>query len=74
MKQSYSHVLAPIRVGGHLLKNRIITAPSTIHSATNGEPYPTEAAMRFFEDRARAGAGRRDTHQMASEEVARVAR
>jgi 2,4-dienoyl-CoA reductase-like NADH-dependent reductase (Old Yellow Enzyme family)/thioredoxin reductase len=27
------------------------------HSSSNGEPYPTEKALRFFEARARAGAG-----------------
>ncbi|MDD6022680.1 MAG: FAD-dependent oxidoreductase [Oscillospiraceae bacterium] len=53
----FSHVLSPIRVAGHLLKNRIISGPSTIHTASNGEDHPTEAGKRFFVDRARAGAG-----------------
>lgn len=53
----FSHVLSPIRVAGHLLKNRIISGPSTIHTASNGEDHPTEAGIRFFEDRAKAGAG-----------------
>jgi len=49
--------MSPIRVGKHLLKNRIIAAPVTLHSASNGESYPNEAAMNFFVQRARAGAG-----------------
>lgn len=53
----YSNVLSPINVRGHFFKNRIISGPSTIHSASNGELYPTEEAMRFFVDRAREGAG-----------------
>lgn len=53
----YSHVLSPIRIRGHFIRNRIVTGPTTIHSASNGEVYPTEEAMRFFENRARAGAG-----------------
>ncbi|MBP1736815.1 MAG: FAD-dependent oxidoreductase [Oscillospiraceae bacterium] len=57
MAALFPHVMAPIRVAGHLLKNRIISAPSTIHTASNGEPYPTELGIRFFEDRAKAGAG-----------------
>ena len=57
MSNSFSHVLSPIRVAGHLLKNRIISGPSTIHTASNGEDHPTEAGKRFFVDRARAGAG-----------------
>lgn len=44
MSNSFSHVLSPIRVAGHLLKNRIISGPSTIHTASNGEDHPTEAA------------------------------
>lgn len=54
---SYSHVLSPIRIRGHFIKNRIVTGPTTIHSASNGELYPTEEAKRFFENRAKAGAG-----------------
>jgi 2,4-dienoyl-CoA reductase-like NADH-dependent reductase (Old Yellow Enzyme family)/thioredoxin reductase len=57
MKHPYPHVMSPIRVAGHLLKNRIISAPSTIHTASNGEPYPTELGIRFFEERAKAGVG-----------------
>lgn len=57
MKKKYEHVLNPIRIGKHVLKNRIIAAPVTLHSASNGEPYPTESAMKFFVERAKAGAG-----------------
>jgi len=57
MITGYEHVMNPIRVGKHLLKNRIIAAPVTMHSASNGECYPTEAAMNFFIQRAQAGAG-----------------
>lgn len=57
MKRSYQHLMSPIRVGKHMLKNRIIAAPVTLHSASNGEIYPTESAMDFFVQRARAGAG-----------------
>ncbi|MCC8356858.1 MAG: FAD-dependent oxidoreductase [Oscillospiraceae bacterium] len=53
----YSHVFSPIRVAGAVLKNRIISAPSTIHTSSSGQPYPTEEAIRFFERRAAAGAG-----------------
>lgn len=57
MQAKYKHVMSPIRVGKHMLKNRIIAAPVTLHSASNGENYPTEAAMNFFVQRAKAGAG-----------------
>ncbi len=54
---NYKNLMSPIRIGKHMIKNRIIAAPVTIHSASNGETYPTEAAMNFFVQRARAGAG-----------------
>lgn len=57
MKSKYKNIMSPVRVGKHLLKNRIIAAPVTLHSASNGECHPTEAAMNFFVQRARAGAG-----------------
>jgi 2,4-dienoyl-CoA reductase-like NADH-dependent reductase (Old Yellow Enzyme family)/thioredoxin reductase len=55
--KNYPVSMSPIRVGGVLLKNRIISAPTTLHSFTNGELYPTEDAISFFESRARAGVG-----------------
>ncbi len=57
MDMKYSSLMSPVRIGKHLIKNRIIAAPVTIHSASNGESYPTEAAIEFFTQRARAGAG-----------------
>ncbi len=56
MNQQFPHVLAPIRVNGTLFKNRIIAAPITPHSASNGELYPNEDAMDYFESRAKTGA------------------
>jgi 2,4-dienoyl-CoA reductase-like NADH-dependent reductase (Old Yellow Enzyme family)/thioredoxin reductase len=53
----YPCSLTPTRIGGVLLKNRIVSAPSTMHSLSNGELYPTEDAISFFESRARAGVG-----------------
>lgn len=57
MNLKYKHVMSPVKVGRHWLKNRIIAAPVTLHSASNGENYPTEDAMHFFVQRAQAGAG-----------------
>lgn len=54
---SYKNLMSPIRIGKHMVKNRIIAAPVTIHSASNGETYSNESAMNFFVQRARAGAG-----------------
>jgi 2,4-dienoyl-CoA reductase-like NADH-dependent reductase (Old Yellow Enzyme family)/thioredoxin reductase len=54
---NYPYSMTPTRIGGVLLKNRIVSAPSTMHSLSNGELYPTEDAIAFFESRARAGVG-----------------
>lgn len=48
MNQQFSHVLSPIRVNGTLFKNRIIVAPITPHSSSNGELYPNEDAMTYL--------------------------
>lgn len=53
----FPNALSPIRIGGVVFKNRITSAPSTMHSMSNGELYPTEDAIAFFEERARAGVG-----------------
>lgn len=54
---NYPYSLTPTRIGGVLFKNRIVSAPSTMHSLSNGELYPSEDAISFFESRARAGVG-----------------
>ena len=56
MSEKYPLMLSPLRVGSRLLKNRIITGPSTLHSASSGEQYPTEEAIAHFAGRAKAGA------------------
>ena len=56
MNKRYPHITTPLRVSGNLMKNRIILAPSTIHSANDGTLYPLEDSIAFFEQRARTGA------------------
>jgi 2,4-dienoyl-CoA reductase-like NADH-dependent reductase (Old Yellow Enzyme family)/thioredoxin reductase len=56
MATKYPNLLSPIKLGDTWLRNRIITAPTTIHSASNGEQYPTEEAIVHFANRAKAGA------------------
>ena len=57
MSAKYPVALSPIRIGNIVLKNRIVSAPSTMHSMSNGELYPSQDALAFFEERARAGVG-----------------
>ena len=55
--KKYPHVLSPIRIGNTVLKNRIVSAPTTMHSMSNGELYPSQDALAYFEERARSGVG-----------------
>ncbi len=57
MSKQFPHAMSPIRIGNTVLKNRIVSAPSTMHSMSNGELYPSQDALAFFEERARAGVG-----------------
>ena len=57
MEERKIDALSPIRVGNVLFRNRIIAAPTTMHSMSNGELYPTEDAIEYFAQRAKAGAG-----------------
>ncbi len=56
MSNEYPNLLSPLKVGNRILKNRLITGPSTLHSASNGEQYPTAEAIAHFAGRAKAGA------------------
>ena len=47
MNKRYPHITTPLRVSGNLMKNRIILAPSTIHSANDGTLYPLEDSIAF---------------------------
>ncbi len=57
MSEKFPAALKPIRIGGVVLKNRIVSAPSAMHSMSSGELYPSQDALAFFEERARAGVG-----------------
>lgn len=56
MHTEYPRLLSPLSVGGTTFKNRVFTAPITLHSIQGSEPYPSEAAMAHFANKARGGA------------------
>ncbi len=57
IKEKFPYSMSPIRIGNVVLKNRIVSAPTTMHSMSNGELYPSQDALAYFEERARAGVG-----------------
>ena len=55
MNPYYPHLFSPLTVGSLTFKNRIFCAPSN-HCMQGTEPYPTEAAIRYYAEKARGGA------------------
>ncbi len=56
MHQEYPNLLSPMTVGGVTFRNRVFTAPIGLHSIQGSEPYPSEAAITHFANKARGGA------------------
>ena len=52
----YPRLLEPIKIGNKIFKNRFFTAPISLHSLQAGEPFPTEAAITHFANKAKGGA------------------
>jgi 2,4-dienoyl-CoA reductase-like NADH-dependent reductase (Old Yellow Enzyme family)/thioredoxin reductase len=56
MNKLYSNLLSPIKIGNVIFRNRIFTAPMTLHAMQASEPYPTEAVITHFANKAKGGA------------------
>jgi 2,4-dienoyl-CoA reductase-like NADH-dependent reductase (Old Yellow Enzyme family)/thioredoxin reductase len=54
--KKYSHLLSSLKVGNHVLKNRMIGTPSSPHFLAGPEAYPTEALITHYANTARKGA------------------
>jgi 2,4-dienoyl-CoA reductase-like NADH-dependent reductase (Old Yellow Enzyme family)/thioredoxin reductase len=52
----YPHLLSPMKIGNHVLKNRIIGTPAAPHYLVGPDGNPTEAIMHGYANTARAGA------------------
>lgn len=57
MTNKYQHLLSPIRVGNLTIRNRMICSLSEPHFLQGTEPWPTEALITHYGNKARAGAG-----------------
>jgi 2,4-dienoyl-CoA reductase-like NADH-dependent reductase (Old Yellow Enzyme family)/thioredoxin reductase len=58
MHSKYPALFSPIEIGkgGLVFKNRIWTAPTGAHLLSAGEPYPNEATIAHYREKARGGA------------------
>jgi flavanone/flavanol-cleaving reductase len=52
----YPHLLEPLTVGNTTFRNRVFTAPLTLHAMQATERYPTEGVITHFVNKARGGA------------------
>lgn len=56
MSNKYQHLLSPIKVGNHIFKNRMIATVSCPHFLQGPEPYPNDAIITHYINKARSGA------------------
>ncbi len=55
MSKKYQHLLSPIKVGNFVFKNRLIASASKPHLIQGSEPYPTEALITHYANKAKDG-------------------
>ena len=80
MKCKYEKLMSPVKVGGTMLKNRLINTPHDIHFIQGSEQWPTEAVILWLAERAKngcatlrplkSGAGIRVTAEAENAEIA----
>lgn len=52
----YPHVLSPLVIRGHVLKNRLEVSNSLPHFLQGNEPFPAESVITHYANKAKAGA------------------
>ena len=58
MSKKYQSLLSPMKVGNIVFKNRLTAARSSPHFVKGSEPYPTEALITHYANKAKNGAER----------------
>ena len=56
MQKKFPNLLSPLKVGNTVFRNRLFSAPMGLHALQGGEPYPTEAIIETFANKAKGGA------------------
>ena len=56
MSKKYQNLLSPLKVGNVVFRNRLTASPSKPHFLQGPEPYPTEAVITHFANKAKNGA------------------
>jgi len=56
MNEQFPNLLSPLKIGNHVLKNRMTSTTSRPHFAQGPENYPTDAYITHYANKARGGA------------------
>ena len=56
MVKKYKNLLSPIKIGNTVFRNRLTASPSKPHFLQGPDPYPTEAVISHFANKAKNGA------------------
>lgn len=56
VSSKYTNLLSPLKIGKTVFKNRLTATPSKPHFLQGPEPYPTEAVITHFANKAKNGA------------------
>ena len=56
MSRRYENLLSPIKVGNTVFRNRLTASRSSPRFSQGSEPYPTEALITHYANKARNGA------------------
>lgn len=56
MNKNYPHLLSPLKIGGVVLKNRMLSTNNMPHFLQGPETFPADSLMSYFESQARNGA------------------
>ena len=56
MNNLFPNLLSPLKIGNHVLKNRMTSTTSRPHFVQGGENYPTDAYITHYANKARGGA------------------
>jgi 2,4-dienoyl-CoA reductase-like NADH-dependent reductase (Old Yellow Enzyme family)/thioredoxin reductase len=57
MSTNYPSLLSPFKLGNVIIKNRMIAAPSAPYFTQGPEPYPSDAIITHYANKAKGGAG-----------------
>ena len=56
MSERYPHLLSPLKIGAHVLKNRLVSTNSLPLFIHGPEPYPSDAVLTHYINKAKSGA------------------